>query len=652
MSTPLQPLLHDAVVVLRAPVQVWSSRSGSLGAAAIDGVYAGDCRLVREVSVRVGGSTPEHIATGIVRADRARFDHLLRDLDDATPDPGVRLIVHRDVDGGGWSERLVLDNRRPVELSTTVEVRLEPDSTPMDIVKLGRAAVPAEPHATEAGASWAGPDLDVSLVTQGFMLGIADGAVVLRAEVTVPADGAIELGWRLEVTDAAPVVEPARGEAPWSVPVVTGPDDRLARWVSRALGDLDALRMSARGGTEQFIAAGAPWFFTLFGRDSLWTARFLLPLGTDLARDTLRILASLQGSRMDDLTAQEPGKIMHELRRAGVALDEDGSELPPLYYGTVDATPLWILLLHDAWEWGMAGDDVRALLPNLRGALAWMRDHGDADGDGLLEYIDRAGTGLANQGWKDSGDSIQWRDGSLAEGPVALAEVQGYAYEAALAGARVLEAFDGEAAEVQEWRAWAEALRRRFHEAFWIEDDGGAYPAIALDGSKRRVDTVTSNIGHLLGSGLLDDEQVDRIVARLTDPAMDSGYGLRTMSTDSARYWPLSYHGGSVWTHDTAVVIRGMVREGRGAAAASLVEGLLRAAAAFDYRMPELHSGDSSADSVVPVPYPAACRPQAWSAAAAVDILASATGLRPAGATADPMPGFEQVSVTGLTAGR
>ncbi|WP_251452001.1 glycogen debranching N-terminal domain-containing protein [Microbacterium sp. Marseille-Q6648] len=650
MTTPLQPLLHDAVVVLRAPVQVWSDRTGTLGDGAIDGVYAGDCRLVRAARIEVGGRTPEHIATGLPGSDRARFDHLLRELDDATPDPGVRLVVHREVDGTGWSESLVLDNRRPITLTTTVAVRITPEQTPMDVVKLGRRGVAASARMDGDAATWSSPDLDAALSATGLEIALDGGDIVLRADVAVPADASITLGWRLDVVDRAPVVGPATGVAPWALPVVDGPDDRLARWVSRALDDLDALRMTAQGGAEQFIAAGAPWFFTLFGRDSLWTARFLLPLGTDLARDTLRVLAGLQGTRMDDLTAQEPGKIMHELRRAGVSLDEDGAELPPLYYGTVDATPLWILLLHDAWEWGLADDDVRALVPTLRGTLAWMRDHGDADGDGLLEYIDRAGTGLANQGWKDSGDSIQWKDGTLAEGPVALAEVQGYAYEAAMAGARLLDAFGDDPAEAETWRAWAEALRGRFHEAFWVQDERGAYPAIALDGGKRPVDTVTSNIGHLLGTGLLDDAQVDEVVARLTDPTMDSGYGLRTMSTASARYWPLSYHGGSVWTHDTAIVIRGMVRAGRAAAAAPLVQGLLRAATAFEFRMPELHSGDGVDDTATPVPYPAACRPQAWSAAAAVEVLAAVTGLRPGadGVRTAPMPGFEGIRVTGL----
>jgi glycogen debranching enzyme len=267
---------------------------------------------------------------------------------------------------------------------------------------------------------------------------------------------------------------------------------------------------------------------------------------------------------------------------------------------------------------------VEALLPSLEAALAWMRDFGDSDGDGLLEYVDETGHGLSNQGWKDSGDSVQWRSGELAEGPIALCEVQAYAYEAATHGADLLEHFGRDA---DDWRDWASRLKARFDETFWIDDPDGAYPAIALDASKNAVDTVTSNLGHLLGTGLLSADQAALVAARLVSPEMSSGYGLRTMSTDSAGYWPLSYHGGSVWTHDTAIAIDGLVKDGFRDEAGELIAGLLAAASGFDYRMPELHSGDAASTAGRPIPYPAACRPQAWSAAAAVSVLGSSLGL-------------------------
>ncbi|HEY3436057.1 MAG TPA: amylo-alpha-1,6-glucosidase, partial [Actinotalea sp.] len=372
-------------------------------------------------------------------------------------------------------------------------------------------------------------------------------------------------------------------------------------------------------------AAGAPWFFTLFGRDSLWAARMLLPLGTDLAGGTLRTLARRQGTVVDADRAEQPGKILHELRSAAVSLGDEG-ELPPLYYGTVDATPLWVCLLHDAWRWGMPAAEVEELLPAMERALDWMVDHGDADGDGFLEYLDLTGRGLANQGWKDSGDSVQWRDGRLAEGPIALCEVQGYAHEAARGGADLLEAFGRPGAE--RWRAWAAVLAGRFRERFWVQDDDGRYPAIALDAAKHPVDSLTSNIGHLLGTGLLSADEETLVALRLGSSALDSGYGLRTMGTGSAGYWPMSYHGGSVWTHDTAIAVTGLVRSGHPEVAIPLLEGLLSAASDFAYRMPELHSGDARGTVPAAVPYPAACRPQAWSAASAVSLLTAVLGLR------------------------
>nr|WP_155840580.1 glycogen debranching N-terminal domain-containing protein [Agromyces luteolus] len=647
--------MNDALAVLRAPTQVWFATDGRLGDAPIHGVYVGDVRLVRAVRISVDGRRPEHLATGGERADRVRIDALVRTLDDPTPDPGVRLVLDREATSNGSTDRITLRSRLPEPVVARVEIEIHPDAAPMDRVKLGLSDPPAAaPELERAGSAveWTAEQVRARLRADGLDVRLDAGLVRLSGTIDVPAMGEATVGWAIETVDAGAVVEGVDTPPSWSPPAVASADDRLGRWIERGLADLDALRMTTTSDPgDEFIAAGAPWFFTLFGRDSIWTARMLLPLGTELAGGTLRVLARLQGVTTDDATAEEPGKIMHELRRGSLALDGADGELPPLYYGTVDATPLWILLLHDAWRWGMPEEEVRALLPNLRAALGWMRDHGDADGDGLLEYVDRSGRGLANQGWKDSGDSVQWRDGTLAEGPIALAEVQGYAFEAARRGADLLEALGESGAD--EWRAWADRLRGRFHAAFWIEDPAGAYPAIALDVDKRPVDTVTSNMAHLLGTGLLDSGQVDLVVRRLVDPSLDSGYGLRTMSTDSAGYWPMSYHGGSVWAHDTAIAVLGLAREGRGDAAASLVDGLLRAAAGFGYRMPELHSGDPATEVAVPVPYPAACRPQAWSAAASVAVLTAVLGLEPDGdgVSVRPISSFGRVRVDGVRIG-
>ncbi len=636
MTHFLQPLLHDELVVMRAPTQVWSAHDGSIGGAAIHGITHSDVRVVRGLRVTVGGATAEHLVTAGATADAVTIEALLRHLDDTTPDPGVRLSIDRTVDIAGCTETLTITTRHPEQLVTTIEIEIDVDATLIDLLKQGLPGAPAtgltlgdSDSDSDSTAQWSGEHVTASLSTTGLRITERPGGLRLSADVVVPARGSTSVGWRIDAADAIGAVRGATGPAPWGPADAGGADlsavdPRLARWVDRALTDLDALRLTVAGHPDQqFLAAGAPWFFTLFGRDSLWAARMLLPLGTRLAGDTLRVLARLQATSDNPEMAAQPGKIMHELRRQSLVIDDDVT-LPPLYYGTVDATALWVCLLHDAWRAGLPDDEVRALLPHLEAALAWMRDDGDADDDGLLEYIDVSGHGLANQGWKDSGDSVQWRDGTLAEGPIALCEVQAYAFEAAMGGAAVLDAFDRPGGD--DWRAWAGRLRTAFHERFWVTDPAttgalGPYPAIALDAQKRPVDTVTSNLGHLLGTGLLDAEQSALVAARLGSPELDSGYGLRTMSTDSAGYWPLSYHGGSVWTHDTAIAITGLARDGHHAVAASLAEGLLRAAESFAFRMPELHSGDPASTTARPVPYPASCRPQAWSAAAAVAVL-------------------------------
>jgi glycogen debranching enzyme len=256
-----------------------------------------------------------------------------------------------------------------------------------------------------------------------------------------------------------------------------------------------------------------------------------------------------------------------------------------------------------------------------------MRDHGDADGDGFLDYADTSGHGLSNQGWKDSGDSIQWHDGSLAEGPIALSEVQAYAYEAATGGAELLDAFGRPGGD--EWRAWARALKERFREKFWLSDDAGPYVAIALDRHGDPVDSVASNMGHLLGTGLLDPDEERTVARRLVAPDMNSGYGLRTLSAASTGYWPLRYHGGTVWTHDTAIAMLGMARAGLSEEAGALVRALLEAAPHVEYQLPELFGGNAVGDGFGPLPYPAACHPQAWSAASAVALLTAVLGLAP-----------------------
>ena len=647
MSELLQPFLHDEHVVLAAPAQAWFAADGRLGERPIHGVYVSDVRVLRSIDYRVAGAAGEHLGTARDGADRVTITAAHRGLDGPGADPDVLSHLDRRASIDGLADAFEIESRLAHPIAAVVDVRLSVDAASLDAVKAGmRGTTPPPAVVTETGARWGDGDVEVTLEAPGATVRLDGEQLVLRWEVDVPARGRAGIQWRVRATDARAVVHGLAGAPSWSGTAVTAGDRRFERWLRTALDDLAALRLTTvHAPGEEFLAAGAPWFFTLFGRDSIWAARMLLPLGTDLAGSTLRVLAALQGA--DDVadTAEQPGKIMHELRRAALDLPGEGITLPPLYYGTVDATPLWVCLLHDAWRWGLPESEVEALLPHLERALGWMRDSGDADGDGLLEYIDSTGRGLANQGWKDSGDSVQFADGTLAQGPIALVEVQAYAYEAALGGAAILDHFGRDGAP---WRVWAQRLRERFHESFWLEDDRGPYLAIALDRNKRPVDSVTSNPGHVLGTGLLSPTQARAVARRLVGDDMSSGFGLRTMSSTAAGFWPLSYHGGSVWAHDTAIAVAGMTREGCRDEADVLIAGLVAAADGFDARMPELHSGASGIPR--PLPYPASCRPQAWSAAASVVVLASVLGLEPDGSdlAVSPRASLGALEVTGL----
>jgi glycogen debranching enzyme len=403
---------------------------------------------------------------------------------------------------------------------------------------------------------------------------------------------------------------------------VAGPRADLLR---HSLADLDGLLLADPiDPADRFAAAGSPWFCTLFGRDSLWTARMMLPLSTELAGGTLRVLARRQGRVSDPRGEEEPGKIIHEFRPGG--LQAGGLDLPPRYYGTVDATPLWCCLLYDAWRDGLPDAEVAALLPHLEAALGWIRH--TAGDDGYLSYRGSSGGGLANQGWKDSQGAVRWADGTIADHPLALCEVQGYAYAAARGGAELLAAFDRPGAD--EWRDWAARLATRFRASFWIDDPDGPYPAIALDGRDQPVTGPASNMAHLLSTGILDPDEVKLVADRLAGPDLDGGRGLRTLSSTSGGYDPLSYHCGSVWPHDTAIAVLGLAGVGQHEAARSLGMGLVAAATEFADRLPELYAEiDGEAIS-----YPTACRPQAWAAAGAIAVVSYLdAGLLPSWAT-------------------
>jgi glycogen debranching enzyme len=620
---------------------VLSEADGQIRSHGVQGGYVADRRVLSRFEVTIDGEEPTPVNSEIEGGARARFTAIPRGLGDRGADPTVVLTRSRHLHAGGWSETITVTSFAHRRVDTEVVAELGTDLSDIMSVKSGRSRF------REIIGS-AGPDGVRWQATDGSVVGVTTVPVPSHADADagrltwiVGLDPREEASIRFEITAVLPG-EPAVLPGPelpvFAMPAAHCADTRLGALLDQSLADLAALQLSdPLSPDDVFLAAGAPWFLTLFGRDSLWAARMALPCGTELAAGTLRTLARRQGHRIDIDTAEEPGKIPHEIRTDGLVHHQPGTAMTPahavgmlpLFYGTVDATPLWISLLHDAWRWGLPEAQVRDLLDPLQDALAWMRDYAIGP-SGFLQYADASGHGLTNQGWKDSEDSIQFSDGRLAQAPIALCEVQAYAYAAAHHGAALLDAF-GRPGGAQ-WRDFADGLRQRFRDAFWVEDAAGPYPAIALDGTGRPVDTVTSNLGHLLGTGLLDEDETALVVARLGGPELSSGYGLRTMSSTAGGFNPLAYHAGSVWTHDTAIAILGLRSVGTAAgdaAAAQLIHGLLGAAPGFGYRMPELYGGQPAAQTHSAVPYPAACRPQAWSAASAIAVITALLGLSP-----------------------
>ncbi|MEV5409428.1 glycogen debranching N-terminal domain-containing protein [Thermopolyspora sp. NPDC052614] len=623
-----EPMVGEAVICVAAPSMALSCATGQIGEAALDGFYHSDRRLVGRLRVTVDGREPEPLRHRLLGAAGAEFLGVHRTPFDQVTGPVV--TIRRIRDANALSETIILRNLGRQRLSCRVRVEAGSDLAELSRIRSGRPPAPLPAAPVPDGMRW---DDDGGTATITAVPGpdeVDAEAQTLSWSVTVERGQEWTLALSIDHTPSG-VAGPgsfarADGEVLGS-PVVRSRDSRLVGWWERSLADLRELMLADAAHPEEvFAAAGAPWYLTLFGRDAIWTARMLLPLGTRLAEGTLRALARRQGERYDPVAEEAPGKIVHEVRRTATTPYE-GLALPPLYYGTIDATPLFVSLLAEAWRWGLPAERVAGLLPAAERALTWLRTDADPDGDGFCEYINGGATGLANQGWKDSPDAIQFADGAFAKPPIALAEVQGYAYRAAVDGADLLAAFGRPGADA--WREWAARLRERFRERFWVRHEARPYIAIALDASKRPVDGVASNMGHLLGLGLLDPGEEALVADRLAGSDMDSGCGLRTLSGTHPGFNPISYHCGSVWAHDTAIAVSGLAASGHGGTAAALFAGVSRAAAGFGHRLPELWSGEGCAEGEEPLPYPGACRPQAWAAAAVVHMLIALAGIRP-----------------------
>jgi glycogen debranching enzyme len=410
----------------------------------------------------------------------------------------------------------------------------------------------------------------------------------------------------------------------YDAPRIDSDHELLDRTLERSLADLGTLRNDGPGRGEHYLAAGIPWFATLFGRDTIIAAIETIAFMPSLAVATLEVLGRLQATTDDPWHDAEPGKILHELR--GGEMARAGETPHDAYYGSVDSTPLWLILLGEAHAW--TGDDalVERLWPNALAALAWIETSGDLDGDGFVEYRRRSRLGLLNQGWKDSGDAIRHADGRPAEGPIALAEVQGYVFAAYRSMAR-LARHRGDLPLAARLTTAADDLSARFDAAFWLP--GAGFYAMALDGAKRQVESIGSNAGQALWSGIVPANRAAVVAARLLEPDLFSGWGIRTFASGQPGYNPIGYHTGTIWPHDNALIAAGLKANGAVDEANLLAGRLIEAAQWFpDFRLPELFCGFGRDEVGAPVAYPVACSPQAWAAAAPFYLLHTMLGLR------------------------
>ncbi|GAA4046504.1 glycogen debranching N-terminal domain-containing protein [Arthrobacter methylotrophus] len=598
------------------------------------GVFFQDTRILSRWSLTVNGQQLEPLAAEMKEPYRALFAGRVARADGYADSP---LIVERLREvGAGILEEITVRNYSLDPVECVVSLSIEADFADLFEVKEARI----QRHWDETRQPDAG-SLTIKAAWQDARKGTvihADGADVgpdaLTYRTVVPPHG--HWSTLLSVVPAVdgsgpaiPFVRPEPGgmsprdrrRLEWvaRIPVLRMGNRSIERTLQRSYDDLGALRIEDPDHPERVVvAAGAPWFMTLFGRDSLWASEMALPVDPSLALGTLQTLADRQGRVFDPVSEEEPGKILHEVRlgvSSGLSL---GGK--PEYYGSVDATPLFVSVLGAVSRWGFAKETIAALLPNADRALDWIRDYGDRDGDGFVEYERLNDRGLINQGWKDSWDGINFADGTLAEPPIALCEVQAYVYSAYMA--RAWMAYDaGNTALADELTDRAAQLKTRFNEQFWLPDRG--YYAIALDKDKRPVDACASNMGHCLWFGLVDEDKAPLVAEKLMSPQMFSGWGVRTLASDMGAYNPASYHNGSVWPHDNAIIAAGLVRYGFVEEAQRIATALLEAAEYSDGRLPELFCGFDRERFGQPVPYPTACSPQAWSATAPVLLVTS-----------------------------
>lgn len=616
-----------------------------------DGLYAEDTRYLSRLVLTVNGGRPLLLTSGKVDYFSAAF--YMRNRVSRGLSQDALLISRERFVSEGMQDHLVLHNQAMEPVAFELAFELAADFADILTVKehdfaLGKpvGARPLPP----LGECRFDDDHNRFLFSDAEDGATAQTQVIFSRHGKVDRDRIrwlIELAprerWQLRV-DVAPLLsdvhEPPHGLErrfgeerqrvrdsleTWHmrVPRVRASWDPLQRAFERSVADMAALRLRGTTGFAQLPAAGMPWFMTIFGRDTIIASLQTLIFGPELAWAALETLAELQATEDDPTIDAEPGKIVHELRRGKAARTWFSR-----YYGTVDATPLYLVLLSEVWRWT---DDARLVArfkdPALR-ALAWIDHYGDRDGDGFVEYERRTSRGLENQSWKDSGDSQRFSDGRLARPPIAPCEVQGYVFDAKRRMAEIARDGWNDGALADRLDREADALRDRFNDAYWVDRRGGYY-ALALDGEKRQVDSLCSNIGHLLWSGIVPEDRAGAIVDSLMGEELWSGWGVRTMSTGDAAYNPLAYHNGTVWPHDNSLIAQGLARYGRWEEAYQIVHRMLTAAVHFGHELPEVFAGMTHAETPFPIAYPVASRPQAWAAGATVLLLQVLLGLQP-----------------------
>ncbi|HEX5385291.1 MAG TPA: glycogen debranching N-terminal domain-containing protein [Gemmatimonadales bacterium] len=621
------------------------------------GFFRDDTRMLSDYALRLAGGPATLLSAEVPRTYGAQIDLAVSDLPfGGDPwDPKHAVHVRRElVLADRLLERVTLTSYLPGPLDYWIELSLGADFADIFEVRgwrRERRGTFYAPRVLDDRLVFRYRGRDGRLLESGVLFHQPPDeltAHLARWRVTLVAQAPRQLEWEVlpgaPDTWPAPEVAVAAPAGPPRLDLIETERNALemryqewrrecSRWstdspkldvvLRRATDDLRALYLKVDGG--EVISAGIPWYSTVFGRDSIITALETLPLNPRIARDTLRYLARRQGAREDPFTEEQPGKILHELRRGEMARAGEIPHIP--YFGTIDATPLWLVLLHETWRWTGDAALVRELMPNAERALEWIDRWGDIDGDGFVEYARTSAKGLVNQGWKDSSDGVPFPDGAMPVPPVALVEVQGYVYDAKVRAADLFAAF-GEPARAEALRHEAALLREAIRTRFWLEH-GGTF-ALALDGEKQPVPTVASNAGHLLWSRVPTPAQAARVADVMLGPELFSGWGIRTLSAAHPVFNPMSYHDGSVWPHDNAIVVLGMALYGRARQALPVVRGLHEAAVRAEFqRLPELFCGMTRQRGVRPVRYPVSCSPQGWASGAFFMLLQALLGVFP-----------------------